>query len=389
MRLVLLFILILLSTSLQAQWKTCDCCCPADADYRLYNVGGANAGRVVSWENENRVWVNNTLIGELDKNDVFELSLAKGDIIYSCEPLFGSGELGSSSRSLMPDYMASDVLGATASRGGGIDLDIFSLGATSADIYRNNVLITTIALTPNTVSTYTQVGAYTGYWKVIANGQILGHKGDDNGGTTDNSIMTKPSNDLLGWASTGAYIGREDAGANVPFTVYSHLGNHSNVVSGTTYNLVNSGDLPHNGSQDNYYDPLVNIRVQSLQGIFGNSRADSDGGDDTALMPTDLLTTHHKIPQPSEYVSISNLGGAPIQVFDENGVLVTTLTPTKINADPLAPYGVRYGTPNGTTNIPLGYEFVSIEGIAVVYQPKNAGTFGSDDDEINSLGLNL
>ena len=105
-------------------------------------------------------------------------------------------------------------------------------------------------------------------------------------------------------------------------------------------------------------------------------------------MPIDLMTTHHKIPQPSEYVAISNLNGSPIQVFDASGVLVTTLTPTKVNTNILAPYAVRYGTPNGATNVPLGYEFVSTEPIHVVYQPKGAGAFGSDDDETVSYGYN-
>lgn len=370
-----------------------DCCsCFEDATFKLYNVGGATAIRIASTSDNNRVWRNTELdeVGPIDRDEVIETTSTVGDILYSCDPIFSSGERGSSHRSLMPEYLASDELGTTASRSGGIEIKIFSLTATTADIFRNGVLITTIPLTVNTVDTYVQTGAYTGNWKIEANGLILGFKSEDAPFNVDASVMMKPSVDLIGWASTSAYIAKESGSATpLPFEVYSHLGNYTTGTIASTYNIVNSADLPHNTAQDNYYDPRVNIRVQSTEGLYGNGRGDSDGGDDTSLTPTDLLRTHHKIPQPSEYVSISNLNGSPIQVLDASGALITTLTPTKTNTDALAPYAVRYGAANGGVNVPVLTEFVSTEGIEVIYQPKGAGVFGSDDDETRSHGYNL
>lgn len=411
MKITLVNILLLFCFSLHAQWgggfnngfatspknkvKGCNCeavtACDIDnAPFKLYNVGGATAVRIVSFEDGNRIWRNNS--GNdftLDRDGVLEVSSAKGDIFYSCSEISGSGERGNSNRALLPEYLSSNVLGGTASRYAGVELSIFSLDATSATIFRNGAIVNTIALTPNNVSTFLQSGNYTGNWKIVADGKILGFKSEDTPFNGDASVMLKPSTDILGWASTSAYISKESGSATPQaFQVYSHLGNYTTGTIATTYNIVNNADLPHTSTQDDYFDPNVNIRVQSLEGLYANSRADSDGGDDTPFLPIDLLTTHHKIPQPSEYVSISNLGCSVINVFDGSGSLVTTLTPTKTNTTALAPCAVRYGTPNGATNIPQGYEFVSTEGINVVYQPKNSGAFGSDDDETVSYGYN-
>ena len=50
-------------------------------------------------------------------------------------------------------------------------------------------------------------------------------------------------------------------------------------------------------------------------------------------------------------------------------------------------YQARIGTPNGTTNFQAGLLLLGQEPINVVYQPKGAAAFGSDDDELNSIGI--
>lgn len=370
-----------------------DCCdCFEDAKYKLYNVGGVTNIRVASWEDSNTIWINddNTTF-DIDKDQVLELSSNEGDIIYSCEPIFSSGELGSSHRGLVPEYTANDVLGTTASRYGGIQIKLYSLSATSADIFRNGVLVNTIPLTVGAVSTFNQTGNYTGNWKVVANGEVLGFKSEDTPFNGDASVMVRPSTDIIGWASTSSYVAKESGSVgSFTFDTYSHLGNYTGTIA-TTYNIVNSADLPHTTTQSRYYDQNSNLRFisRTSEGLYANSRADSDGGDDTPFLPIDILKTHHKIPQPSEFVAISTIGSATVEVRDAAGILITTLTTTKVNTDPLAPYAVRYGTPNGLSNIPAGYEFIGSEGLNIVYQPKGAGLFGSDDDETVSWGYNL
>ncbi len=357
--------------------------------FKLYNLD-ANRGRVAAIYDGTCVNIGNREKVSLDAQEVYEIdTLEQGDIISSCKPIFASGELNSSDRSIVPDYLANDVLGFTASRYGGIRLTLYSLDATSADISRNGTFVQTIALTPGEVSVFTQTGNYTGNWKVVANGQILGEKSDD-GINGDSSIIVKPSTDIIGWASSVAYVAKENAPSpGTPFQVYSHLGDYLTGTIATTYNIVNSADLPHTGAQDNYYDPRVNIRAISIDGLYGNSRADSDGGNDTALFPTDLLTTHHVIPQPTEFVAISSQEAATVDVYDETGTLVTTLNTTRVNTNVLAPHAVRFGTPNGQSNFPAGYMFIGSEPLMIVYQTKGGGIYGSDDDEQNSLGYNL
>lgn len=366
-------------------------CTFSKATNKLYNVGGANAARIVTLDDNVKVWRNSSsdLVGTIDRGGFLEISTQQDDVFYSCGCIFGQGEEGSAGIALIPEYLSSNELGTTAQRFGGVDLSIYSLDATSAQIFRNGSLVQTLPLTPRQTTTFTQTGNYVGNWKVVANGQILGHRREDNAGNGDSAEILKPSTDILGWASTAAYIAKESGSATPQsFQVYSHLGNYTTGTIATTYNIVNSADLPHNTAQDDYYDPNVNIRVQSSEALYGNSIGDSDGGDNTPLVPTDLLTTHHKIPQPTEYISITSLGPATVEVSDINGNLVQTVILTKANTDSQAPYAARIGTANNSTNQPLGYELVGSEPILVVYQPKGAGSFGSDDDEQNSWGYN-
>lgn len=366
--------------------------CPfSAAGYKLYNVGGATAVRIVTTGTNARIWRNDATgdLGTISRDGVLETSAAKGDVFYCCEPIWGVGENGTHDVTLVPDYTAGETLVATASRYSSIQLDLYSLGATSAQVYRNGGLVSTVALTPNAVTTFTQGNPYTGSWRVDANGPVMGFKRSQNGG--DSSIMAVPANRIIGWASTAAYIGKQSSSATAQqFTAYSHLGNYTGTIA-TTYNIVDSVDLPHNTAQDNYYDPRVGMIAVGVGviNLHGNSRADNDGGNDTAFLPTGWLRTFHKTPQPLEFASINSLTGAPVEVRDPSGVLITTLTPTKVNTDPNAPYSVLYGTPNNATNIPIGTEFYSSSPIQIVMQTKGGGAFGSDDDEFNSIGYNI
>ena len=366
--------------------------CPFSAvTHTLYNVGGATGVRIVSMDDNTKIWRNseNDFLGTINRDGVLETTSVQGDVFYACGCIFGSGEEGNADIELMPDYLASDVLGATMSRYGGIDVSLYSLSANNARIFRNGNLEATLTLTPDTVTTFTKTGNYVGNWKVEADGQILGFKREDNQGNGDSSAMMIPSTDILGWASTLAYIAKESGSATpLPFQVYSHLGNYTTGTIATTYNIVNSVDLPHTTAQDNYYDPRVNIRVQANEGLYGVGLADSNGGNCTALVPVDLLTTHHKIPQPAEYIAISAIEPATVDTFNPDGSFDQTITLTKVNTDPLAPYSARIGTIGATASFPVGYELVGSSPITVVYQPEDAGGFGSDEDEQNSYGYN-
>lgn len=359
-------------------------CTFGDATYKYYNVGGADAARAYSCADDNKVWLNNanTLLGDIDEQQGIEFNLAPFDIIYSCKPLAIAGEEGTSGIGIYSDKYKGTTLATNASRYGGVDLNIYSLGATSADIYRNGALVNTIALTPNTGTIFTQTGNYTGVWTVVANGEILGYKREDNAGNGDPQPMMPLSNSIVGWASTIAYISNS-FGVSTNFTTESHLGTYTG-VTGTTYNIVNSVDLPHSSAQDNYYDIFVAIHTTSTDSLTASSRADSDGGSNTPHIPVDLLCDTHIIPEPTEFVSFMNENGSPVQVFDNGGNLITTVTPTRVNNN--AWYSERIGLPNGATNFAAGLKLVSSEPINVVYQPKGAGSYGSDDDELVSEG---
>lgn len=364
--------------------------CPfEDASYALYNVGGADAVRIVTTGDNMTVWRNSesTALGPISRDGVLEASSSQGDIFYACEPIFGSGSLGSFDVSLVPSYLAADTLGTTASRYGGIIIDLYSVNATSATIYRNGNTPSTVALTPGSVTTFSQIGnPYLGAWRVDADGDVIGYK---RGNTGDSGAIVKPANKIVGWASTGAYIAKESGNAPPDgYRVYGHLTSISDTLS-TSYDLINSPDI--GSGTYSYYNPDSAMISEGGSGInlYANSRADSDGGNETAHLPLELLRQFHKLPQPSEFIAINSLTNSPIEIRSPAGSVIATLTPTKVNIDSNAPYSAYYGSPNGASSFPIGTEIYSDDPIQVVFQSKGSGGFGSDDDESNSFGYNI
>lgn len=362
----------------------CDC-----GRYKLYNLE-SNRGRVTAIENGTCVKIGNREKIHLDAQDVYDIStLQSGDILSSCKPIFGSGELGSAGFEMVPDWWKSDTFGTTRSRYGGVRFEIYSIDATSIQIFRNKGLNTTLTLTPGQVTTFTQTGAYTGSWDLIANGNVVITGRDDNG-AGDSSVISIPDNNIIGWASTAAYIASADPPPTVVFTAYNRevsvpfVGNIA-----TTYNIVNQIDFVGiTGAMDNYYDPRVGLRAIGPN-LYGESRADSDGGNHTPFIPLSRMTTHHVIPQPTEFISFISDVPTTVQWFDENGVAQPSIVLTKNSIQANAPYAARIGTPNNASNFPAGQLFIGSNPVHIVYQTKGAGIYGSDDDELISIGYNL
>lgn len=376
----------------------CDCACDATRElYRLSAVA-QDGFRVGAFEDDTCVWIGDDTgpqryLGCIDQQEILTSTIGAGEIIYTNDKrVSASGEEGSTDIELLPDYVANDTLGTIASRYGGITLTLWSLTATSADIYRNGALVTTIPLIPGQVGSYSQTGTYTGNWKVIANGQVMGYRQEDNFGNGDGTAIFKPSDEILGWHSTAAYIAGDNAPAGTSIQAWVQSNNAPfNGTIATTYNIINWPDTGSAGAGagDNYYDPRVALRVLGQTGdIYGSSVADSDGGNTSAFIPVDLMTTHHLIPQPTEYVSIVGKSGSVVTVTQPGGA-TSTVTLTNTGGSAQKPFAARLGTPNGGSNLPAGLLLSSPDPIHVVYQPKGAGGFGSDDDETISFGYNL
>ena len=352
----------------------------------IWNISALQA-RIASFEDSNQVvWKRADGSKEcflLNRQEVIELNVQPGDKFYSKFHLSGSGRRNAAAFELVPEYIASDEAGFNVSRSGRPQLSILSLGATSVRIFFNDILQSTVSLTPNQVTTHTPPTANGNYY-LEANGEFIAQK--TAGVNADPGTIFRPSNDVIGWISTVGYLSSRLGGS--AFRAFHVNTNGSlNQNANNPFNILTFADFANfANTEDEYYEPTSAVRILG-QNLYGFSRADSDGGADTAFLPTDLLRNSHLIPQPSEFISIESIVPTTVTVTLPNGN-VSTLTLAKGSTSVNAPFSGRLGSANGQTNFPAGVLIESGPGINIVYQPKGAGGFSSDDDETLSIGYN-
>ncbi len=353
--------------------------------HTLYNVGGATAAQVSSYIDNNIVFLNGQYLTRLDAQEVFSFNLSIGDSLTACGPIAASGEEGSANVELQPKYTISNTFGTNSSRYD-VDLNIYSVDATAARIFKNGVLISTVPLVQNEVAIWTNTGA--GKYFIQLDGDGMVYRRENAQANGDPTVVFKPSSEIIGWHSTAAYIAATANSSTFTFTPMD--GNIYTGGTSTSYNIVNVSDVGTSGGTASYgyYNPLV-AGIARGTDLFGASRADGDGGSNTAFLPTDLMTTHHLISQPTEFVAFTSDSPATIEVFNENKVSQGFVTLTRnLNATG-APYSAIYGSANGQSNHPKGFLYIADRPVHVIYQPKGGGSFASDDDETISLGWNL
>ena len=319
----------------------------------------------------------------LDKQEVVELALQKGTRICAKKCISGNGEFGASDYELVPEYIASNEAANNITRSGSPTFDILSIDATSVDIFLNGVFQSTQTLIPGQVTTHTSPTANGNYY-LSANGDIIVQK--KAGNTNDSGTILKPSNDIIGWASTTANMSSNPI--NQTFDAYHVNTNGATTQSTqTTHNVLNFNDFSNfANTEDEYYEPTSALRILG-NGLYGSARGDSDGGNDTALLPLEFMTDTHLIPQPAEFIAMVSDHPANVTITEPNGT-ITNIILTKLSTDVQAPYSGRVGVINNTANFEAGTLLESDVPIHVVYQPEDAGAFGSDSDETISFGWN-
>ena len=368
-----------------AYQTTCIDCLP----FCLWNIS-SDAGRISSFENANKIKIVNPDGSSryfcLDRQQTLELTIEPGAKIYSkfCVSGSGEGDLNAASQfEFVPEYIADPEVGFNVSRSGSPNMRILSFDATSVDIYFNDVLQNTVTLTPGEVTIYVAPTGNGNYY-LQANGNIIVQK--TSGTTNDSGTVLKPSDDIIGWSSTAAYISSRNGGN--AFDAY-----HVNTTGATSQNANNPNNILNfndfgnfANTEDEFYEPTSALRIIGTN-LYGQSRGDSDGGNETAFLPLDFARDTHLIPQHAEFVAMVSDQPAVILVTEADGT-TQTVTLTKSSTDPEAPYSARIGAANGISNFDEGMLLESDVPIHVVYQADDADAFSSSADETISFGYN-
>ena len=368
-----------------AYQTTCIDCLP----FCLYNLS-SDTGRLTSFHNNNKVIITNPDGSReylcLGRQQILEIAIQPGAKLNSKFFLFGSGEgqLNQNSQfEFVPEHIASDSAGFNVSRTGAPNVRLFSLTATTADIFFNDTLQNTITLIPGQVVTYI-APTVNGNYFIQADGDFIGQK--TAGNANDSGTFFRPADDIIGWASTAAFISSNPGGS--PFDAY-----HVNTNGATSQNANNPSNTLNfndfgnfNNTQDEYYEPTSAIRIRGT-GLYGQSRGDSDGGDDTAIIPLEFMGDTHVIAHPAEFISAVSDQPAAINVTEADGT-TSILNLTRGANDPFTPYSGRLGTNTNTANFDAGLILESDVPIHVVYQVEDGLAFASDTEETISFGYN-
>lgn len=360
------------------------------SNYGYINVGKATNASLVALENNTEVYVSGNLVATLNSQQRYLLSSPSSVFAVRCNfPVAISGRTANGNNvPFVPEYLASNTIACTVSRFTGVTFFIYSLEATSIEIFKNGVSVLTQAIDRYVPFEYTTSSNINGKWVVVGNGKILGYK-QNSTGAGDGCPMLAPALDLVGFCSSLLLIANVQG--SITSTIYGNIQNTTITSSNTSVNVPNNSLGLQSTNNRRYYNRLSSVRIRPTSNpgisLFGNSRGDGDGGDDTPLLPVSLMRTKHIIPIPTEFVSIVSLTNDLITVTPPFGAAFN-ITPIRNNNDPLAPYATRTGSTNGTAPILVGTIFSSTSPFMLVYQPKGSGGFGGDDDETISFGTN-
>jgi hypothetical protein len=393
-------------------------------DFELVNVAGATRSRLAAFDDSTVVELYNTAADyyagniaqtfNMESGDIEVFNSAKGNILYSEQPIYASGELGGGNPSWIVPLWADKVLLGNQVRNGAFPavVDIYNIeagsdiflyeGATLIDSALNVAADTIVTMSiPNdpgaTSINLNGVGVLERSFKIESNGFVMATSYMAN--VWDDMPFLPKGRKLLGVPSRAGFLGTSST-TPVTVTLYHSDGTIQttgrdntctdttvpiSLVAGSAFSIMPylNESCTTISSEWRLYIPEV-VYVDASDDVAGNNVADADGGNAAPFVSISLMKRRYIIPVSSEWVTFASTKPASIQEFDASGNLVATHTMVRTGNgpnddgtfDPLVPYKLRF------TNVDPGTRF---EGVASTdlfvgwYQGNATDPFGNQD----------
>ena len=352
-----------------------------DSPFKAMNVGGATDSTVVAIEDGTTVYHTpystgtEVTLATLNKGQTFNFVSAQFDIIDANKAIFTAGRLGSGSNTRkanvtwQPTTWAGKSFSFNAYRNNPQNLLVYATEDTTITVKQGTTVLSSLTLTAGNggVLNWFVYGSY----QVSSNGTILAYHYSGNPGIyVDPKPLLPSSLELIGFPSNSMRITADLDSTNYNL-IHSDSTTDSRDINKTEVNQIH----PSPSGASTLYSGN-SLLISADKNIAGASFADSNGNCAAPFLPTNLMKTKYAVNSSSDWVAFASKQAGTIDVFDNTGAFVETLTLFRTGANPNAPYRIRRAT------TPAGFTFIATVPVAGWYQPDNDGGSADQDETI-------
>jgi hypothetical protein len=345
--------------------------------FKAINISGAPKSKLVSFADNNQIYLNGTLVTTLAKHATYEFDSAEFDQLEATEAFYVAGKLGTGSGS-------SDQGNATwatqswvgkefffnFTRATPLKVKVFAFTDSTVTITKAGVFEATQVITAGTGHTFS-IAAYAGY-EMVSTGYIVAFAyGNQENLFYDPVPILPASTDIIGIPSKTAKIS-SGTSSN------AYTAEHSDGVttsSTLTAGVIVSISERSAGLGTGLYKGAA-LRVRADEPIMAVSNADSDGYCQAPFVPVSMLKKKFGLNADSEFVAFAS--DRPVTVTITKPDLTTsTVTLTRSGSGAKTPYKAYL-----STSYPEGTLFEGSDVMQAWYQPLTSTYSGGDDETI-------
>ncbi len=349
--------------------------------YKAMNLGGATESKVVAFEDETEVTLNDTVIATLDAGETFGFVSAQNDILESDKPVFVAGRRGAANAAVgdqgnmvwsSPDWAGNDFLFNTERFSPNV-VTLYAFEDTDVTITYNGSTFDSASILEGENHSFS-IGPY-GSFKMESTGLIIAFTYAESTGSrvTDPKPILPISKDIIGLPSKSMKLSSwSDANTYKAVHSNSSVTNASIDANGfTKINPLGTSSLYSSES----------LRIIASDFVIGASYADSNGYCAAPFLPVSMMRMNYAVNVASAYVAFASIEDGQIEVIDPiTGEVNQTLMLSSTGTDEDSPYKVRI------ENVAEGTIFRSSVRVGAWYQP-STNDFAAKDDETVMFGF--
>ena len=345
--------------------------------FKAINISGAPKSKLVSFDDNNQVYLNGTLITTLAKHATYEFDSAEFDQIEATEAFYVAGKLGTGSGSSdqgnatwsTQSWVGKEFL-FNFTRAKPLQVKVFAFTDSTVTITKGGVFEASKVLATGTGDTFS-ISAYAGY-EMVSTGYIVAFAyGSQSSQFYDPVPILPASTDIIGIPSKTAKIS-SGTSSNL------YTAEHSDGVTTTgslKAGVVLSINERNAGLGTGLYKGAA-LRIRASEPIMALSNADSDGYCQAPFVPVSMLKKKFGLNTASEYVAFAS--DRPVTVtITKPDLTKSTVTLTRTGTGPKTPYKAYL-----STSYPEGTLFEGDDVFQSWYQPTTSTHAAGDDETI-------
>jgi hypothetical protein len=345
--------------------------------FKAINISGAPKSKLVSFADNNQIYLNGTLVTTLAKHATYEFDSSEFDQIEGTQAFYVAGKLGTGSGSndqgnatwATQAWVGKEFF-FNFTRATPLQVKVFAFTDSTVTITKGGVFEATQVITAGTGHTFS-IANYAGY-EMVSTGYIVAFAYGNQSSTYYDPVPILPaSTDIIGIPSKTAKIS-SGTSSN------SYTAEHSDGVTTTgnlTAGIVLSINERNAGLGTGLYKGAA-LRIRANAPIMAVSNADSDGYCQAPFVPVSMLKKKFGLNTASEYVAFAS--DRPVTITITKPDLTTsTITLTRTGSGPKTPYKAYL-----STSYPEGTLFEGDDVYQAWYQPLTTTHSAGDDETI-------